>query len=365
MPDAVAYILGKYPSKTETFIEQEIRGLREGGMEIQVVALNRVGARECAAAVVRPWAALSAAGSLQRDGCGARRVAGAVLRAAAIAPTLRAAHIHAHFLGLPATVAYCISQMTGIPYSITAHARDIFVETTPEVVVAGAKFRTVCTRTGLRFLHARYPERGFELVRHGVAVTEPVARRSGEDGVVRLLAVGRLVEKKGLDHLVDACGWLHSQGVRFQCRIVGEGPGEADLREKIRTLRLEGRVGIEPFCPHDAMAQHYANSDVLVVPSVVSSNGDRDGVPNVMLEAMACGLPVVATDAGGISEVLIDGLTGVRVPQRDAAAIAGAVLRLRSDTQLRQRLVEGAARYVSSEFDPARWLDKLRRLFEQ
>ena len=144
-----------------------------------------------------------------------------------------------------------------------------------------------------------------------------------------------------------------------------EGPGETGLRQKIEALRLGDRVEIPRFCPHEQMACHYAGADVLVVPSVVAGDGDRDGVPNVILEAMAGGLPVVATGAGGIGEVVIDGLTGVLVGQRDGAGIAAAISRLHADAQLRQQLAEGARRFVAREFEPARWLDKLQQLFTQ
>ncbi|MCX5770612.1 MAG: glycosyltransferase, partial [Candidatus Hydrogenedentes bacterium] len=179
------------------------------------------------------------------------------------------------------------------------------------------------------------------------------------------LGVGRLVEKKVFVYLVDACELLRKRGVPFRCRIVGEGPGGAGLRQRIEALGLGDRVEIQRFCPHDRMAVHYAGSDVLVVPSIVAGDGDRDGVPNVILEAMAGGLPVVATGAGGIGEVVIDGLTGVLVGQRDVAAIAGAVLRLHEDVQLREQLAASARRFVAREFEPARWLDKLWQLFAQ
>jgi len=365
--EPVLYIVGSYPSTTETFIEREIRGLRERGLEIEVLALDSLAAGGIAAGAMRPGVVLSAFRDLRRgvDRCGIRRAVGAALRGAAIVRNLRAGHIHAHFLGLPATVAYGIWRMTGIPYSITAHARDIYVEKTPEVVAAGAKFRTTCTRTGLYFLKDRYPECLFELVRHGVEVREVPRRAEGEKRELQLLGVGRLVEKKGFGYLVDACGLLQKRGVPFRCRIVGEGPGEAGLRQKIEALGLGDRVEIQRFCPHQQMAGHYAGSDVLVVPSVVAGDGDRDGVPNVILEAMAGGVPVVATGAGGIGEVVIDGLTGVLVGQRDGAGIAAAVSMLHADVQLRQQLAAAARRFIAREFEPSRWMEKLQQLFTQ
>lgn len=365
MRDPVVYIVGEYPSTTETFIEREIRGLRERGLQIEVLAVDKLRAGGIAAGGMRLGAVLSVFADLRRGGdrCGMRRAAGAALRAAAIAGDLRARHIHAHFLGLPATVAYCVSRMTGVPFSITAHARDIYVERTPEFVVAGAKFRTACTRAGVHFLKNRYPHSPFELVRHGVEVRDVPWRADEKNGELRLLGVGRLVEKKGFGYLVDACGLLQKRGIPFRCRIVGEGPCDAALRQRIRALGLGDRLEIQPFCPHEQMANWYGDSDVLVVPSVVAGDGDRDGVPNVILEAMACGLPVLATGAGGIGEVVIDGLTGVLVGQRDGPAIAAAVSRLHADVQLRQQLAAAARRYIAREFAPGIWLDKLRQLF--
>lgn len=235
MREPVLYIVGSYPSTTETFIDAEIRGSCKRGLPIEVLALDSLGAGGIAAGAMRPGAVLSAFAELRRGGdrCGIRRAAGAALRAGAIARHLRAGHIHAHFLGVPATVAYGVRRMTGVPYSITAHARDIYVETTPEVVVVGAKFRTTCTRTGLYFLKSRYPHSPFELVRHGVEVRGVPRPVEGEKRELQLLGVGRFVEKKGFGYLVDACGLLRKCGAPFRCRIVGEGPGEAGLREKI------------------------------------------------------------------------------------------------------------------------------------
>ena len=359
-------MVGEYPSTTETFIEREIRGLRARGMRIEVVAVNRLSARHILRCGKRCAAVLSAVAELcrGRDQCGMLRAAGAALRAAAIAGNLRASHIHAHFLGLPATVAYCVSRMTGLPYSITAHAHDIYAETTPEIVVAGARFRTTCTRTGLYFLKNLYPGCEFELVRHGIDVLDAQHSCAG-DGELRLLGVGRLVEKKGFEYLVEACSLLQKRKVPFRFTMVGEGPGEIALRRKIVELGLEGCVDFQPFCPHEQMAARYANSDVLVVPSVVAQNGDRDGVPNVILEAMAVGLPVVATGAGGIGEVVIDGLTGLLVRERDSGAIAQAVCRLHLDPDLRRQLPDAAKHYVAKEFAPEKWLNKLSRLFEE
>jgi glycosyltransferase involved in cell wall biosynthesis len=210
----------------------------------------------------------------------------------------------------------------------------------------------------------RYPGIEFELVRHGIE-SRNASRPDTREGELRLLGVGRLVEKKGFEYLVEACEVLQRRGVPFTCRIVGEGPCEDALRRKIAGLGLEGRVQLEPFCSHAEIEGHYANAHVLIVPSVVARDGDRDGVPNVMLEAMAGGLPVVATDAGAIGEALIDGATGIGVPQRDPVAIADAVIKLSTDADLRHKVTVVARSVIEAEFSPKKWLDKLRRLFNQ
>jgi glycosyltransferase involved in cell wall biosynthesis len=275
-----------------------------------------------------------------------------------------AQHLHAHFLGIPALVAYCLSRELGIPYSLTAHAHDIYVDGCPECVIRNAVFRTTCTLSNQRYLSARYPDSPFELVRHGIDAAQYSGPRSSyRDGIFRILAIGRLVEKKGFEHLIDACALLRGGGVPFSCTLVGKGHLETSLREKIAQLGLEDTVSLVPFRPHAELRTYYLRSDVLVAPSVVATDGDRDGLPNVILEAMASGLPVIASDAGSIPEAVRDTQTGLLVPQGDARALANALMRVQHDHVFCANMSGRALELVRTEFSEEVWLRRLQCLF--
>ena len=369
MARRVLYIVGGYPVRTETFVEREIQALRTMGLAIEVSSLDSTRVLQGLLQVFRrPRTTLSLGATVRSDPfpSSLRRTTSAILRSNCLTgPVLGMDHVHAHFLGLPATVAFCLSRLTGMTYSLTAHAHDIYAEETPEVVLREAVFRTTCTETNRRFLAEKHPDVPFELIRHGLDPApyegRPEARKPGP---CRILSVTRLVEKKGLEYLVEACRLLSERDLEFECRIVGEGPREADLRNLIDRCGLVHRVQVCGSLPHEAVIQEYHKADVLVAPSVVAGNGDRDGVPNVILEAMAAGRPVIASDAGSIVEVVRDGETGLLVPQRDPAAIAECVSRLWKEPDLKNALVRRARQFVQTEYEPERWASILYDRFK-
>lgn len=371
MNEPVLYIVGTYPSRTETFIAAEVRGLRERAMAIDICPVATLRPATGIAAIGRVRGALPAWRGMRSctDACTVRRAAGALLRAAIVASRrTRPRHIHAHFLGLPATVACCVSKMLGIPYSVTAHARDIYAESTPAVVVSEARFLTTCTQTNMEFLRRRYPGARLELVRHGLdfrGVPCADSRSAGKRRGMKccILAVGRFVEKKGFRYLIDACAEMRADGFAFRCTLVGDGPEKRRLLRRIQALDLTDEVFILPSCGQQELMGHYNRADVLVAPSIVADDGDRDGIPNVILEAMAHGVPVIASDAGSIPEAVAEGETGLAIPQRDAPAIGAAVVRLWEDAALSDRLTRGALSLVAGEFSQDKWLDKLHSLF--
>jgi len=365
----ILYIVGEYPSATETFVQREIEGLRERGMTIDVCSLAGLGPAEFLDAPFRAPRQLY--GLLYRhsrglSSCTWRRRIGSVLKAMTIAHRHpRVDHLHAHFLGAPALTAYYLSCVLQIPYSLTAHAHDIYAETTPSMVLTNATFRTTCTESNVQFLAEKEPSAAFTLVRHGIDARCFAGVRTPAPGLCRLLAIGRHVEKKGFRYLVDACAFLQSCGFSFHCKIIGEGPLLEQCRHRALAIGLEGTIQFCRFVPHDELRKAYLNSDILVVPSVLAADGDRDGVPNVILEAMAACLPVVATNAGAISEVIDHRRTGIMLPQMDANAIANAVVELWSDSTLRDMLVATAFHRIRSEFDQEPWLSILRQSFDQ
>jgi glycosyltransferase involved in cell wall biosynthesis len=240
--------------------------------------------------------------------------------------------------------------MTGLPFVLSCHAWDIFVNRALVGAQLGsAAAVTVCSRAGLEHLRTQYAPSAdkVRLLHHGVEIPEadlPAPRAACSDPF-RVLGVGRFVPKKGFEHLLSAAAQRN-----FAVTLMGEGPLESSLRAQAAALDIESRVDFLGLRDAVGMAKVFAECDCICAPSVVAPDGDRDGVPNVLLEASLAGLPVVATDAGGIPDFLEDGRTGLSVPQADPAAIASAVGRLQVEPDLGRQLVAGARERVQSEF---------------
>jgi glycosyltransferase involved in cell wall biosynthesis len=186
---------------------------------------------------------------------------------------------------------------------------------------------------------------------HGVELERYASldRREADEPIV--VAVGQLKEKKGLRFLVDAMAELRARGLRASCRIIGEGPLRDELEAQVSRLGLDRSVALLGALPHDAVMQAYAEATVFTLPCVVAIDGDRDGIPNAILEAMASGIAVVSTATSGIPEVVRDGETGLLVPGADAASLADALERLLLDNDLRTRLGEAGRGFVVDAFD--------------
>jgi len=264
-------------------------------------------------------------------------------------------HIHAHFVDRAALVALVAGRLLGVPFSATAHANDIYVDPVllPEKM-AQAKFVATCTRYNerhLRGLVAGASAPDIRCVYHGLDAGSYAPPAPGTRTEPRLLAVGQLKEKKGLRYLLEACRILEDRGVGFECEVVGDGPLRGELESLVDRLGLGDRVRLVGSLPHEAVVARYRDAAILVLPCVIDANGDRDGIPNVILEAMAMELPVVSTRHSGIPEAVGDGTSGVLVEPRDAVALADALQGLLSDPGLRERLGRSGRRRVLETFD--------------
>lgn len=273
----------------------------------------------------------------------------------------RVRHLHAHFAHGTTTVAWLTSQITGVPFSFTGHAKDIYSENLNpagllERKLRAARFAVTCTGANRKHLLQICPTADVHLVYHGLnADVERLSRTLGpadRPAVPLLLAVGRLVHKKGLDTFVDACARLRDAGVAFDALVVGE-PGEAEplVRQRIEQAGIGDRVTITGALAQDQLVEQYRRSTVFALPCRVMDDGDRDGIPNVLMEALVCGLPVVTTAISGIPELVEDGVTGLFVPPDDADALAAALRRLVEDPELARRLADQGRLAVLSRFD--------------
>lgn len=380
----VAYVIGTYPLLTTTFIDREIDLLRSWDVDLDVVSIRQptamlsadqqdrratvryvrpAHARSVIAAQVRAlasrayWSTLWELVREPHPSWRARlRTAGHVAVGAQVAHLLRGRapdRVHAHFVDRAAVVALTAARLLGVPYSATAHANDIYVD--PVLLplkLSRADFVATCTGFNLSHLRETLGAAadGVELVYHGLDVEHyGGATRSSELGPSsdpappRLLAVGQLKEKKGYAVLLDACAALMRDGRVFTCTIVGEGPDRADLERRIAELGLESVVELTGALGHDAVMTAYQQASVFVLPCLTTADGDRDGIPNVIIEAMASGLPVVSTRHSGVPEAVDHGVTGLLVAPGDAVELTAALAEVLDDAGLRRRL--GTAGY--------------------
>ncbi|HVT44366.1 MAG TPA: glycosyltransferase [Thermoanaerobaculia bacterium] len=396
----LAILVKRFPRLSETFVLNEVLELRRQGVSLRLFAmldpeeaqkqpeaeamrpevfflraagagatdrLRRVG-ELAKVALSHPFGFIRALGLVSAGGTSPWRH---LLDAVVLVRQLRASgcrHIHAHFAHGPASVAHLASAISGIPFSFTAHAKDLF--TTPPGAVArrahDARFALTCTESSAQHMRnmlapeerrkvAAYPH-GIDLARFGSVVRQPA------DG--RILAVGRLVPKKGFDRLLHALALLAERGIAFDCVILGDGPQKEALQSLSRDLGLETRVTFEKGRPQAELLACYAEASVFVMSSVVTSAGDRDGVPNVLMEAMACGIPVVASDISGIPELVTDRHDGLLVPSGDHEAIADALQELLTNSARAHRIGEAGRRTVIAKRGLREAVQPLAALFE-
>jgi glycosyltransferase involved in cell wall biosynthesis len=404
-PLRVGYVVKRYPRYSETFIVREILAHEQAGLEIEIFSLRPPddGHFQDLIARVRGrvhYLYLPAEGLLPEPLAGATLTAAhfwrAIVQAREVLPGLWAAleemreaeardvyqalqlarevrqlkldHLHAPFASSAATVARLGARLAGITYSFTARAKDIFHESArPDDL--RRKLRDAAGTVTISDYHLDYLRRTYgplaarvQRIYNGLDLDE-FPYRAPYDRPPAILGVGRLVEKKGFTDLIDACALLAGRGRAFRCRIIGAGRLQADLAAQAERLGLQGRVDLAGPLPQSEVIKEMHGAAVLAVPCIVAPDGDRDGLPNVIQEALALGTPVVTTDVTGIPEVVRDGETGLRVPQHNPAELAAAIERLLTDPELRVRLAAGGRRLIEAEFDIHRTTERRRALF--
>lgn len=269
--------------------------------------------------------------------------------------------ILAHFLSEPSTMVMHISGITGIPYGISAHAKDILV--TSEYTrrkVKTAEFITICNKNA--FISVLEQSRGLDvskvnLAYHGVDVKKILEETENKDFRTEkplILANGRLVEKKGFKYLLEAIKVLKEKGLGFVLHIIGSGPLYKELLDQVGSLDISDEVkivGDNKGIYIDEVFLQYKAASIFVFPSIKTEEGDVDGIANVLLEAGIFKVPVVSTDAGSTGELIVDGVTGLVVPKRDPGALAEKMEQLLKDVSLRERLGESLHERVRENFN--------------
>jgi glycosyltransferase involved in cell wall biosynthesis len=276
-------------------------------------------------------------------------------------------HLHAHFCHTPTSVALFAAELLNLPYSFTAHAKDIYTSEPDQLQrkIDSARFVVTCTRSNAEYLgrlgqgntpiHTVYHGIDLDFFRYGPspAPSPPFS----------ILSVGRLVPKKGYDDLLEALKLLQQRGVEFTFNHIGGGELNDAVRRQIQTLGLQSRVNLLGTLPRQEVLNQYQRSHCLVLACKVAANGDRDGIPNVLVEAMAVGLPVISTRVSAIPELVEDGVNGTLVEPANPHALANALHTLLTQPHRLTAMVERARIRVEKRFDNRRCIVHLHDLF--
>lgn len=390
----VGYVVKRYPRYSETFIVNEILAHERAGLDLEIFSLRPPCDTHFQAAIslVRApvtylgeaykmaelWSALGrlAANQPELGGLLARfekedpRDVYQALQLARMTRERRITHLHAHFATSATSVARMAALMAGISFTFTAHAKDIFHESVDRADLT-RKLRDAAgvvtvSEFNLRFLREGYGADADRVARiyNGLDLaTFPYADPSDRKPIIA--AVGRLVEKKGFEDLIDACDLLAAEGLEFECHIAGGGELEGALKQRIAAKRLGNFVRMLGPLPMPDVIRLMQSASVFAAPCIVGKDGNRDGLPTVLLEAMALGVPCISTEVTGIPEVITDRETGVMVPQSNPVVLADAIQRLLTNPAYRVRLARQARTLIEDRFDIHRNAAQIRSLFEQ
>ncbi|WP_421855025.1 glycosyltransferase family 4 protein [Oricola sp.] len=405
MAKTIAVVLKGYPRLSETFIAQELLALENHGYSLRLISLRHPTDKhrhpihdEIVAPVTylpeylhrepgrvfRAWRAMRKAAhyretlrsfwaDLKRDFTPnrVRRFGQALVLAHELPGDV--GWLYSHFIHTPAAVTKYASILTGLSWSCSAHAKDIW--TTPDWELAekleATEWTVTCTASGFAKLQslAPAPDR-VQLVYHGLDLSRfppdphADARAARREPPLRIISVGRAVEKKGFDTLLDAFALL-GDDVDWQWIHIGGGTLLNDLKAQSKSLGLDARVSFLGALPQETVLQRYRESDLFVLPCRIAADGDRDGLPNVLVEAQSQRLACISTNISAIPELIEHGVNGLMVEPNDPAALAEAIRLLAEDPDLRAQMAQAGETKVREKFDHLRTNEKLTDLFEE
>jgi colanic acid/amylovoran biosynthesis glycosyltransferase len=391
----VVYVTARLPfGDGEPFVATEVRALERAGWQILVVPVRGSGeivhpeaselraesapltswpiaqaaVSEVMRSPLRAGSSLASIAATRAPRIGAKNVS--VLPKAhwlsGLVRRIGAEHIHAHWAGTSATMALVASRLSGIPWSFTAHRWDIAENNLLARKAREACFVRAISEHGAEELRRLVGKSGWspEVIHMGVELPSATMEPTAVAGPLRVLTAARLVEKKGHAYLVEAIARLAARGIPARLDLAGDGPLRIELSRLVDEGRLDGAVRFLGTVSHaDLLRRMVAGEwDLAVLPSVVTSSGELEGIPVALVEAMAAGLPVVGTTTGGMPELLADG-AGVLVPPADPRALARALASLAVDVALRTRLAAAGRRRVEEQFDADRIAGQLGERF--
>lgn len=389
----VAYICKRYPRFSETFIVNEILAHEAAGQKLEIFSLRSCDDshfQENISRVKSPvtrildrakpsdhfWTVLLRANAHYPEGIArfltekniAQSDAYQALQIAILCHDRGVTLLHAHFATVATTVARLVGIITGLPYTLTAHAKDIYCDYAEnrDIAIKLRDAAQIITVSDFNTMHLADtyglgPEKlsrlynGLDLERFEWSMPEPAA--------VTILAVGRLVEKKGFHFLVEAIGILAARGIKAECRIIGSGDQYRFLKNRIDDAGLEDRITLSGPMPQPAVIAEMRQAALMACPCIIGEDGNRDGLPTVLTEAMAIGLPCISTDVVGIPEIVRDGLTGLCIAEENPVKLADAIQTLLADPAERLRLSQNARRLIEAEFEITINAEAQRRIF--
>jgi glycosyltransferase involved in cell wall biosynthesis len=346
----IAWILDTFPSLSETFIARDIAALRRQGLNIEVFALR---AGEGANSIDVSWTdrarrALHTEAAWHAVGkrIGYEMVSGKYA-------SLGITHIHGGWASHPATIAQGAAREAKLPWSFSGHARDLWVDGQgwPQKL-RGARFASACTRRGVSFLQHQALELSHKVLYspHGLDISEYRYQTVRDESPLEILSVGRLVEKKGLDILLQALALLAQDNFDFKATIIGDGPERDRLARMIAKLKLNGRVSLLGALPQAQVRAAMREAHCFVFSGVEAKDGDRDGLPNVLLEAAALGLPIISSDVGSVRDLGSDEVMQL-CPPGEVQALAQGIRVLIANPSDTYRRAQRARQQVELNFD--------------
>jgi colanic acid/amylovoran biosynthesis glycosyltransferase len=402
-PPHILYLGGRLPVRSETFVYREVLALRQRGYRVHIASVRTpersLGCDELEGLADQAievygagaWRLIKdACRSFARQPARASRVMALAWRdalwgegvplakrpkllvqcLAAMALDQRTvawplAHVHAHMAHVPTSIAMYLATLRQVPFSFTGHAADLFRDDAllPDKL-RRATFVACISHWHRDFYRQRVPglsEEKLPVIRCGVSPVSPAKRTRLPESPWQVLAVGRLVEKKGFDILVQALAQLRQHRTDFVCRLVGDGPERTALEQQVRDAGLDSQIRFEGARSNREIQRWLVEADLFVLPCQPARSGDRDGIPVVLMEAMAAGVPVISGDLPTIRELVRHQQTGWLVPPGAVEPLGQAILQLMNDPPLRQQLAAAGRSWVEEEFSQGVNIDRLTK----
>lgn len=386
----IAYLFDRFPALTRTFCLREIQGLKQHGLNPFIFSLQPVSdesenfpqdiisqthylpSSETIKKLFFEKENLTQKGKNILRNWGEQGDKQRIYEAAYIGKVLRqnkVQHIHAHFAGTAARTAYWIKKLYNISFSFTAHANDFFCHSNYPVTLNDlfktASFIVTVSDFSVAELQKRFPKKNKKIHRvyNGIDLSSFSITQPANNSPL-ILSVGRLIEKKGFEPLIDSCALLKNKGNNFTCEIIGEGPLQEQLQQRIQQNNLEGHVKLLGPQSQNFIIDKLQKTYLFVLPCVTESDGGKDNLPTVIIEAMACGLPIVSTYLAGVPEMVVDGKNGLLIEEKNILQLADALEKLLKNPDLIAQFGKQSRKLAEEKFALEITTSQLKQLFE-